>query len=205
MIHAFIHGFILALGLILPLGAQNIFIFNQGAVQPRFHLALPAILTAFACDTILITLAVLGVSVVVFQIIWLKKLLFLVGLFFLLYIGWQTWRAVGVNSGKDATPLSGKKQMLFASSVSLLNPHAIMDTIGVISTNSLGYAGNAKLAYTLACISVSCLWFFGLAIAGKLLRHMDQSGRWMQMINRVSALLIWGVAMYMAALFLSQQ
>jgi L-lysine exporter family protein LysE/ArgO len=41
---AFIHGFVLALGLILPLGVQNVFIFNQGAVQPRFYKALPAIL-----------------------------------------------------------------------------------------------------------------------------------------------------------------
>ncbi|GGA41924.1 hypothetical protein GCM10007416_13560 [Kroppenstedtia guangzhouensis] len=29
---AFMHGFLLAFGLILPLGVQNVFIFNQGAV-----------------------------------------------------------------------------------------------------------------------------------------------------------------------------
>jgi L-lysine exporter family protein LysE/ArgO len=205
MIHAFIHGFVLSLGLILPLGAQNIFIFNQGAVQKKFHLALPAILTAFVCDMILITFAVLGVSVIVFQIIWLKKLLFLVGLFFLLYMGWLTWRTDSRNAGKEASPLSAKKQIVFACSVSLLNPHAIVDTIGVIGTNSLGYAGNMKLAYTMACISVSLIWFFGLAIAGKFMRHIDQSGRWMKMINRVSALLIWGVAMYMAYVFFNEQ
>jgi L-lysine exporter family protein LysE/ArgO len=65
---AFIHGFILALGLILPLGAQNVFVFQQGAAQPRFLRALPAALTAAVCDTALILLAVLGVSVVVFTI-----------------------------------------------------------------------------------------------------------------------------------------
>ncbi|EZP76963.1 lysine exporter protein LysE/YggA [Parageobacillus genomosp. 1] len=32
MLTAFIHGFILALGLILPLGAQNVFVFPQGTI-----------------------------------------------------------------------------------------------------------------------------------------------------------------------------
>lgn len=60
MLQAALHGFILAFGLILPLGVQNIFVFNQGAVQPRFSRVLPVILTASVCDTLLITLAVAG-------------------------------------------------------------------------------------------------------------------------------------------------
>lgn len=46
MVTAIIHGFILAIGLILPLGAQNVFIFNQGANQPKYRYVLPAIITA---------------------------------------------------------------------------------------------------------------------------------------------------------------
>lgn len=88
MLTAFIHGFILALGLILPLGAQNVFVLQQGAMQPRFLRALPAVLTAALCDTALILLAVLGMSVVVFTMPWLQTILFAVGFFFLLYMGW---------------------------------------------------------------------------------------------------------------------
>lgn len=51
---ALIHGFTLAFGLILPMGVQNIFIFNQGINQPTYTKALPAIFTAAVCDTILI-------------------------------------------------------------------------------------------------------------------------------------------------------
>ena len=57
MLLALVHGFILALGLILPLGVQNVFIFNQGAVQPRVMRAMPAVLTATSCDALLILLA----------------------------------------------------------------------------------------------------------------------------------------------------
>ncbi len=58
---AILNGLFLAFPLIIPLGVQNIFIFNQGAVQISFIKALPSVITAAICDTILIGLAVLGV------------------------------------------------------------------------------------------------------------------------------------------------
>ena len=36
MTEAILHGIILAFGLIVPLGVQNVFVFNQGALQPTF-------------------------------------------------------------------------------------------------------------------------------------------------------------------------
>jgi L-lysine exporter family protein LysE/ArgO len=53
-----------AFGLILPPGVQNVFVFNQGAMHKKFTRALPAVLTAGVCDTILIGLAVAGVSLI---------------------------------------------------------------------------------------------------------------------------------------------
>ena len=50
MLQPLIHGLLLALGLILPLGAQNVFVFNQGANQ-KISKALPVIITAGLCDT----------------------------------------------------------------------------------------------------------------------------------------------------------
>lgn len=58
MVTAIIHGFILAIGLILPLGAQNVFIFNQGANQPKYRYVLPAIIAAGLSDSLLIIIAV---------------------------------------------------------------------------------------------------------------------------------------------------
>ncbi|MED4988012.1 LysE/ArgO family amino acid transporter [Parageobacillus toebii] len=197
MLTAFIHGFILALGLILPLGAQNVFVLQQGAMQPRFLRALPAVLTAALCDTALILLAVLGVSVVVFTMPWLQTILFAVGFFFLLYMGWTVWKSQP-SSANDQGSMPPKKQILFALSVSLLNPHAILDTIGMIGTNSLNYDGAEKVTFTGACISVSWLWFFFLAIAGKTIGQIDQKGTLMKRINQLSALIIWAVAVYLA-------
>ena len=80
---AFGHGFILALGLILPLGVQNVFVFSQGACQPKLSRTLPVVLTAGVCDTLLILVAVLGVSVAVLNFLWLKLLLLRAGVVFL--------------------------------------------------------------------------------------------------------------------------
>lgn len=68
MLQPIIHGFLLALGLILPLGAQNVFVFNQGANQKKIISALPVIITAGLCDTFLIVLAILGVSLILMSL-----------------------------------------------------------------------------------------------------------------------------------------
>lgn len=114
-----IHGVLLAFGLILPLGVQNIFVFTQGVTQPSLLRALPAVVTAAICDTVLIILAILGLSLIVLQFEWLSIILLVAGILFLLYMGKVIWSSKAMNiSGKEALPL--KKQIVFALSVSFL-------------------------------------------------------------------------------------
>lgn len=196
-----LHGFILALGLILPLGAQNVFVFNQGATQSRLSRALPAVLAASLCDTLLIVLAVFGVSAVVLQFETLRAALMLAGVVFLTYMGFSLWKARPPASEYDkkgsAQALPPSKQIVFAVSVSLLNPHALLDTIGVIGTSALAYEGDDRLLFAAACVGVSWLWFVGLGCAGSALRRFDGSGRIMRLFNRGSALFIWGTAAFL--------
>ncbi|MGI8385911.1 LysE/ArgO family amino acid transporter [Robertmurraya sp. P23] len=197
MFEAIIHGFILAFGLILPLGVQNVFVFNQGATQPRFSGALPVIITAAICDTLLISLAVLGVSVVVLDYDWLRMILLIAGIIFLIYMGFVTWNSkAAINEGESRISFSPKKQVIFAMSVSLLNPHAILDTIGVIGTSSLAYLGVEKTAFAISCILVSWLWFLGLGIGGRMTGRLDQTGRFLLVLNKISAIVMWGTAVY---------
>ncbi|MDR6123880.1 L-lysine exporter family protein LysE/ArgO [Bacillus sp. SLBN-46] len=197
MFSAIFHGFILAFGLILPLGVQNVFVFNQGALQQRWVYVLPVVLTASLCDTLLISLAVFGVSAVVLGVVWIKVTLLLIGILFLIYMGYTTWKSQAHIEETSNQSFSPRKQFVFAASVSLLNPHAIMDTIGVIGTSSLSYSGSAKLAFMLSCIFVSWMWFFGLSLAGRIVGKLDQSGRFILILNKLSALIMWGTAIYL--------
>ncbi|MBB6674705.1 amino acid transporter [Cohnella nanjingensis] len=203
MLTSALHGFLLALGLILPLGAQNAFIFNLGARNAQFRRTLPAVVTAALCDTCLLALAVLGVSVLIFGIPVLKGFLLAGGILFLLYMGWTTWRS-SAEEGKTrqtgAYPV--RKQIAYTMSVSLLNPHAIMDTVGVIGTSSLNYAGAEKWMFACACILVSWLWFVALAWAGRMVGSLDRTGKLLRVLNRVSAVVIWFSAAMMLYLWL---
>ncbi len=194
MLYAFFYGFFMALGLIMPLGLQNIFIFNQGAHQRHFLHALPSVIAATLCDGLLIVSAVLGVSVVVLKISGFKIALLSFGLLFLLYMGFVTWFSSPRSLHTGEQPLSTRQQVLFSASVSLLNPHALIDTIGVIGTNSIQFVGYAKCAFTFACLLVSSIWFFSLACVGHYLHKLDGRGVWMKKINQLSALVIWAVA-----------
>ncbi|QOJ82945.1 amino acid transporter [Bacillus subtilis] len=173
--NAIIHGIVLAFGLILPLGVQNVFIFQQGAWQKHIWRALPAVISASVCDTLLIVLAVAGVSVIVQELPVFETVMMAGGFLFLLYMGWVTWNSRPNTSQNEKHTFTPKKQAAFAAAVSLLNPHAILDTIGVIGTSSLQYSGLEKWLFMAACIAVSWIWFISLAIAGRLFQTIDTS------------------------------
>jgi L-lysine exporter family protein LysE/ArgO len=193
MLHAFLYGVILAFGLIIPLGPQNLFVLSQGTHERKLSHAFPTIISASLCDTLLISLACFGVSLIILEVKFLKTALLLVGIVFLISVGIHLWRKANRASfdmGRHPH-VSAKQQILFTISVSLLNPHAILDTVAVIGVNALQYHGANLLAFTFACILVSWIWFFSLAAFGKTLSKIPHIS-FLQ--NRISALIMWGVA-----------
>ncbi|GEP85579.1 lysE type translocator family protein [Staphylococcus piscifermentans] len=189
MLQPIVHGILLALGLILPLGAQNVFVFNQGANQKKFVKALPVVITAGLCDTFLITIAVLGVSLILMSLPILQLVIYIIGLIFLLYMAWSLWNEKP-NNLESYDSMSAKKQIGFALSVSLLNPHAIMDTIGVIGTSASVYSGTEKLLFSISTIMVSWIWFILLAVLGKMLGSIDKTGKYIIMLNKLSSIIV---------------
>ncbi|WP_204180181.1 MULTISPECIES: LysE family transporter [unclassified Staphylococcus] len=194
MLQPMIHGLFLALGLILPLGAQNVFVFNQGANQKQLIKTIPVIIAAGLCDTLLIVLAVLGVSVLLLSLPMLQIVIYCVGFIFLSYMALSLWHEKPQTLERYQS-MSARKQIGFAMSVSLLNPHAIMDTIGVIGTNAAIYEGVDKMVFTMTTIAVSWIWFIFLAIAGKVVGNIDKRGKYILILNKFSAIIIVIVAL----------
>jgi L-lysine exporter family protein LysE/ArgO len=146
----------------------------------------------------LILLAVLGVSVIVFSFAWMKTTLVIAGFIFLIYMGVVTWRSTTpVTSSTASERISLAKTVSFTVMISLLNPHAILDTIGIVGVSSLSYQGYAKLAFTAACVMVSWIWFFTLAYLGRFVGLRDKSGSLVKLFNRISACVMWGAALYL--------
>ncbi|ERG88499.1 MAG: Lysine efflux permease [halophilic archaeon J07HX5] len=124
---AFFHGLAISTGLIVAVGPQNVFVFQQGVIHPRLTSSLPTVLTASLADTFLILLGVLGVSAVVVELAWLRTTLLVGGIVFLTYVGWMLYSTP--VTGLDATQenlLGVREQIGFTGTISLLNPHAIL-------------------------------------------------------------------------------
>jgi L-lysine exporter family protein LysE/ArgO len=109
IILSILHGAFLAFGLILPLGVQNLFVFNQGSLHPSIFAAMPSIITASLCDTLLIIGAVLGLSTALMENHILKLIILVLGCLFLFYMGFSIWKQSGQIKGKTRSAYSWKK------------------------------------------------------------------------------------------------
>lgn len=199
-----LHGIILAIGLILPIGMQNGFILFQGAVHKRWVNLLPTLITAGMADTLLISLGAMGVSAAAFHITWFRYLIGVVGILFLLYMGVASWRDQGAEAaGLTDTAWPPRRQITFSLSVSLLNPHALIDTLAVIGGSASVYTTfRERFAFAAAAASVSWIWFFLLSLIGHWLGRMAFQNS-LKLFNRVSAVIMWLSAGYLGYLIIN--
>ncbi len=185
---AFLTGLILGLGLIIPIGPQNIFVINQGLAVgwPR---VLWAIIAASTCDSFLILIGAFGASQFIDEVPGLRPALLILGAVFLSFLGAQAIRASRRDhntrelSGPPA--LSARRVLVTTASVSLLNPHAILDTVGVIGAAVVSQESSTRLAFASGTLCASWLWFSFLGIAASRLRRA-LNGRVLQMIDLIS-------------------
>lgn len=199
---AFAHGFLLAIALILPLGPQNTFVLTQASSLPRFRDAAAVALTAALCDTFLIAIAVAGLSVIVIALPWFRSAMGLIGALFMLWIAVCTWQAhPGAQAPEEgATATAARvgpawtraRRIRHSVTVSLLNPHAILDTVLVIGGASVLYHDAwARMAYAVAAIAASWLWFGGLLLAGHTFHHvLGRGSSRARLVSQVSAVLM---------------
>lgn len=213
---AFLHGFFLAFALILPLGPQNTFVLSQASTARRLLDVTPVALTAALCDTVLITVAVGGVGALVLAVPWFRPVIALGGTLFMLAIAATTWRDssvprrdwVGRRTAPDARPLQApmegtrpeptvRARIRHTLAVSLLNPHAILDTVAVIGGASVAYDSvPLRIAYGVGACLVSWLWFGGLLVVGHAFRRVLREGSPQAVWgSRLSALLMTVLAL----------
>lgn len=193
---AIIHGIILAFGLILPLGVQNVFVFSQGAMQPSKFKALPAVFTAALCDTLLILLAVLGLSVIVYQFEWLRLGLISGGILFLIYMGRVLWTAKAEATQQGGGTASKKTNIVcpirfiikstcyFRYSWRYWNERT---KLYWHRKNAFHYNMYYRLMAMVYCFNVR--WLNA--------KKVDASGKVMYIFNKCSAVFIWGTAVYL--------
>ncbi len=193
MWQSYLNGLLVAAGLIIAIGAQNVFVLAQ-SLRREHHLPVAAL--CVLCDALLVAAGVFGLAALLAQNPLLLGIARWGGTAFLLWYGSQALlraaRPQALQQGDDSGPRSRRAVLLAALAVTLLNPHVYLDTVLLIG--SLGAQQPDPGAYTLGAASASLLWFFSLALgAAWLAPWLARPTTW-RMLDLGVALMMFAMA-----------
>ncbi|MBR9856616.1 MAG: amino acid transporter [Gammaproteobacteria bacterium] len=193
-----VQGFTLGAGLIIPIGAQNAFVLNQG-MRRQYHLLVAGICSLF--DVLLISLGVFGGGAALQSHGVLYWGISLAGMAFLLLYGAHCWRRV-FRSGQSLA-LSKQERGLKAViigvlAVTLLNPQVYIETVMILGSVGGGFAEHDKWAFAIGCFSASLIWFFTLALAAARMSHWLNKPLVQKGMDAIIGTLMWLLAAKLA-------
>lgn len=158
----YLNGLLLGLSLIMALGPQNIFLIKQGA--RRNHAAL-SVAVCFICDILLVCASVAGLHELLINHPRLQTWIIGLGSAFLFFYAIKTlYSAFFVKKSSLNTEYQTHNRIqitLFALGFSLLNPHAIIDTLVIIGSGSSQFPEH-ETQFLAGVITSSLLWFSSL-------------------------------------------
>lgn len=163
MLPVYFNGLLLGLSLIAALGPQNIFLIRQGA---RREHALLSAFVCFVCDIILVGASVAGLTRILEYHPGFKLWICWLGALFLLYYGSITLKNCFLPNAKGSEEERAQagnrlKIVLLALGFSLLNPHAIIDSLVIIGGGSSQFPGH-ETSFMMGVLTASLLWFGSL-------------------------------------------
>lgn len=184
-------GFGTGMGLIVAIGAQNVFVLTQG-MSRRHLLTVP--LVCFLCDVALMTLGVGGVGSILTADARLLTAAAAGGALFLFYYGFRALRAAfasGALVGTEAEPMSFKRVLAATLGVTLLNPHVYLDSLVLMGSIGSRYPVPARWTFLGGVLVASFVWFFGLSLFGRLLAPVLGRPRTWRVLQTGVCALLW--------------
>ncbi len=191
---AFLHGLGLGASLIIAIGAQNAFVLRQGL--RREQAVLVAAICA-ACDAFLIALGTAGIGSIIAHLPWLAQLASWLGAALLFFYGFLAFRRALRPATLEIVPAPATRGSIAVTtlSVSLLNPHAYLDTVVLVGGISAQYAAYARQFFALGAICASCLWFFSLALGAAHLAPLFRRPQAWRVLDCGIGAVLWVIAL----------
>lgn len=192
---ALFQGAALGISMIVPIGAQNSFLINQG-IKKQHHV-LAAFICAM-CDVVLTISGVYGGSHLISSSDLLLYGITISGIFFLLtYASISLFRACKFEYDEFATTSTsfGKRAIILSTlAVTLLNPHVYLDTVVILGSVGATYEELDKLYFVSGAIFSAFVWFFGVVILAARLSSLLSKPRVQQSIDIVVAAIMYMVS-----------
>jgi len=168
-LEAALHGYLVAVSLILAIGAQNAFVLRQGL--RREHVGVVVAVCA-ASDAVLIAVGVAGFGAAQKLVPWLGEAMRWGGVAFLVVYGAMRFRAA-LRGGEALKPAAGvsvplRQVMLTCLVLTWANPHVYLDTVVLMGSLAAQYAP-WQAAFGVAAAFGSLTFFAALGFGARLL------------------------------------
>ena len=189
-------GFFTGLSLILALGAQNVFVIEQGLKKQYIFIIC---LICSISDLILIFLGIFLFEY--FNHVFTKQieLLFNILLFiFLLYFIFTKFRSNYSNINFEIKTETYKLKNIFLKTLAFtyLNPHVYSDTVFFLGNLSKNFELAEKYSFGAGASISSFIFFFTLGYLSKFTSNYLKSPRIWKIINNVIILFMGGIALF---------
>ncbi|NQZ50011.1 MAG: amino acid transporter [Moritella sp.] len=195
MLTATIQGLLLGGSMIIPIGAQNAYILNQG-IKRNHHFLTASI--CILCDALLISAGVFGAGSLLALNPDLLQIITWGGIVFLSVYGAMSFRSAWqYQYGKtelDGTHKSRKMVVMATLAVTLLNPHVYLDTVVVLGSVGNQFSGDNRLAFAAGTILASTLWFYGLAFSAAKFSNWLNRPKVQRIIDITVGGIMWVIA-----------
>lgn len=187
-------GLATSAGLIMAIGAQNAFVLTQ-SLKREFHW--PIALLCMVFDAILITAGVAGLGVLLHQSPLLLEIARWGGALFLFWFGLQAARRALTRGSALVTSRgvgSLRRALLTTAAVTLLNPHAYIDTIVLLGGIGGQYEPPLRLWFAIGAITFSVIWFSSLCAGARWLAPLFRKPEAWRVLDGLIWLMMWSIA-----------
>ncbi|MFA0813644.1 LysE/ArgO family amino acid transporter [Microbulbifer epialgicus] len=187
-------GFLTTISLIMAIGAQNAFVLTQ-SIRRQYHYSIAAL--CILMDIVLISCGVyLVANLAQAEGDWMLWLTWL-GAAFLFSYGAMAFRSAFTNKGlenKKEWIKSRRSALITAVALTLLNPHAYVDTVVLIGSVGAQYAGQGTLYFVIGACSASMLWFGLLSVGGSMMQPLFKNPRTWRVLDVLVGIMMWFIA-----------
>jgi L-lysine exporter family protein LysE/ArgO len=161
-------GMLFGLATAFPIGVQSFVVMNQG-LRVGYPRVLVGIATASLCDTLLIVVGAAGASALLVAP-GNERLLISIGVLFFTVIGVMALCSPPEEETEVKSRTRVGAMIVQTVGVSLLNPHAVFETIGLLGGAIAVQSAGDRLGFAAGVISASWAWFFAIGFGASALR-----------------------------------
>ena len=191
----FAQSLLIGLSIAAPVGPIGLLVI-QRTLQRGARVGLATGLGAAVADALYGAVGAFGVVALIHALRNARVPLALAGGAFLLWLAWRTWRAVPPERAAQVTPARGLLGCFAGTFVlTLSNPATIFSFIAIFGSLGARAAGSSPWMMIAGVLLGSALWWLLLSAAvGRVRSRFD--ARWQRRVNRGSALLLAGFALW---------